>query len=939
MKPVRLSIKGLNSFAQEQIIDFEALSARGLFGIFGPTGSGKSTVLDAITFALYGKIARDSGAKSNEQFININEKSARVALDFEIHADERRRYRALREIKRKEQGGVLTTQLKFYDITEEEQLLAEKGGEFQEQIKRVIGLTYDDFVKTVVLPQGGFQDFLKLENSDRREVLERLFNLEQYGEQLARKVNAQHLKKNQQRIKCEGEQLAYEGLSRAVLQERKQAIDAQQAQLEKQRAAAAEAKERVLRLRQQFDAQQTLARLTRELEQKQAQTTQMKQRAESVQRNRQYQTLEALMTEYERTVEEGKRAKQELATSEEQEKRVRTESEQVRAAYQQLEKQRSEEYPALLKRQTQLEGAVSGYQEYQRVQRSATELGERCRRLEKARAEAAQKHNALQTQQQEQEQRLEAARRELSLLTGADQRQGMSNAILLVQKAVALQEKRAALEAHAQQLEHLCKVLPTAEEQDALAQVEAQIHAVRVELERMEQELSRLGEGAGESPKELLLKLQEREAQIAAHSKRIEIEEVQKRKTETALREAQERLQNAELALVKAQTEQTHAQEQQVQLAQKLKEASGGTENPEQELAGLKQKTQMLVAEHENIQKRHQSVTEQHRTLDTALKLAQEKRARLVQQARTMQEQLYARIEELEIAQFTVESPAERMAQLQQEIARIKSWRLSREEALAYEREIGEHQSALDALSGQVAALEGQAQLPILSEVQYTAEEEAAKRMEQELEQETARGAQELAQYQADLARIVRKEALDAQLSALARELSILQELKNMLSGRKFVEYMAIHQLRYVTLEASALLGEITSGAYAIEVDESGSFKIRDNKNGGQQRNVKSLSGGETFLVSLALALALSAQIQLKGVAPLELFFLDEGFGTLDEGLLDTVMEALERVQHDRLRIGIISHVEQLKERIPVRLNVMQAESGRGGSRVQIEWN
>ena len=91
-------------------------------------------------------------------------------------------------------------------------------------------------------------------------------------------------------------------------------------------------------------------------------------------------------------------------------------------------------------------------------------------------------------------------------------------------------------------------------------------------------------------------------------------------------------------------------------------------------------------------------------------------------------------------------------------------------------------------------------------------------------------------------------------------------------------------------------------------------------------------------MVSLSLALALSSQIQLKGVAPLELFFLDEGFGTLDDDLLDTVVEALEALKHDKLKIGLISHVEQLKQRIPVRLSVTAAESGRGGSKVKIEY-
>ena len=108
--------------------------------------------------------------------------------------------------------------------------------------------------------------------------------------------------------------------------------------------------------------------------------------------------------------------------------------------------------------------------------------------------------------------------------------------------------------------------------------------------------------------------------------------------------------------------------------------------------------------------------------------------------------------------------------------------------------------------------------------------------------------------------------------------------------------------------------------------------------NGGQRRSVDSLSGGETFLTSLSLALALSSQIQLKGNSPLEFFFLDEGFGSLDTELLDVVMESLENLHSDKLSVGIISHVEELKNRVPVKLLVSPCDVGKG-SRVKIEYS
>ncbi|MDL0417928.1 SbcC/MukB-like Walker B domain-containing protein, partial [Clostridioides difficile] len=92
------------------------------------------------------------------------------------------------------------------------------------------------------------------------------------------------------------------------------------------------------------------------------------------------------------------------------------------------------------------------------------------------------------------------------------------------------------------------------------------------------------------------------------------------------------------------------------------------------------------------------------------------------------------------------------------------------------------------------------------------------------------------------------------------------------------------------------------------------------------------------FLTSLSLALALSSQIQLKGSAPLEFFFLDEGFGSLDSELLEIVIESLERLHSNNLSVGIISHVEELKNRVPVKLLVSSSEAGIG-SKVKIEYS
>ncbi|MCL6616672.1 MAG: SMC family ATPase, partial [Anoxybacillus ayderensis] len=190
----------------------------------------------------------------------------------------------------------------------------------------------------------------------------------------------------------------------------------------------------------------------------------------------------------------------------------------------------------------------------------------------------------------------------------------------------------------------------------------------------------------------------------------------------------------------------------------------------------------------------------------------------------------------------------------------------------------------------------------------------------------------------ADLeAKHARFEQLQQERMQLEKLVGQYEELQKVLRGNSFVEFIAEEQLVHVTRYASERLGELTRQRYAIELDSEGGFVIRDDANGGVRRPVTTLSGGETFLTSLSLSLALSAQIQLRGEYPLQFFFLDEGFGTLDQELLDVVMTALERLRGEHMAIGVISHVQELHARMPKRLIVKPAEPSGKGTTVQLE--
>ena len=183
-----------------------------------------------------------------------------------------------------------------------------------------------------------------------------------------------------------------------------------------------------------------------------------------------------------------------------------------------------------------------------------------------------------------------------------------------------------------------------------------------------------------------------------------------------------------------------------------------------------------------------------------------------------------------------------------------------------------------------------------------------------------------------------RHAALSERLLSLSRLQSRLETLKQMFAGNKFVEFIATDILIQIARQASVHLGRLTDRRYALSLDREGNFLVRDDHAGGMTRPVTSLSGGETFLTSLSLALALSAQVQLQGRHPIEFFFLDEGFGSLDPETLELVMSALDALKggdHGRM-IGIISHVEKVKEWLPRYLEVSPPGADGGGSRVTV---
>ena len=166
---------------------------------------------------------------------------------------------------------------------------------------------------------------------------------------------------------------------------------------------------------------------------------------------------------------------------------------------------------------------------------------------------------------------------------------------------------------------------------------------------------------------------------------------------------------------------------------------------------------------------------------------------------------------------------------------------------------------------------------------------------------------------------------LDKQIAAHKADADVASMLGNLLRANKFETWLCSEALSALVQEASATLMELTGDEYELTLNARNDLEVIDYSDAGSTRPVHTLSGGETFQASLALALALSRQVigLSGGKRELNSMFLDEGFGTLDNDTLDTVASTLERLAADSDRmVGVITHVAELAERVPVRFVV-----------------
>ncbi len=1170
MKPIRLEVKGLNSFIDKQVVEFDKLTERGLFGIFGPTGSGKSTILDGITLALYGDIARKSS-----NYINTNCDGVYVSYEFQITGNEVKRYRVDREFRRdNKSGGIRNKSSKIIDITGGvENVLEEKAKAVTSKCEEIIGLKLDDFMRTVVLPQGKFSEFLKLEGKERRNMLERLFNLRKYGDDLSSKLSLEIRKEKDKMNVLEGQLKGYEGVSEEALKAKEEEIN--------EINLSIKSKEELLnKIKKEFEEAEKVWNTQKELYDKRIEEESLVSRSEEIKSFKERVEISnkadkviVFINNLEEILKEIN--KEDLKFSELNKKleELINLREENKLKFEEVAKKKEEKLPDLrLKKEKLLESQKERDILFQ-IKADGVKLKEACKKIFEDRSKCDNKLNSIEENEKRLNEELkekEERKEELfvheefknkinsglfilnsyesldkqfneikseevelkkyikkliedkeksendlkvkveSLSKTRDKLEnllketpGDSNSIL--EKQIKLGEYREKLNKYKEiknSLEESLKSknnfeekLKAFENQKLLLEKEVRelkeyINKVKVEelahklrenlvdgeccpvcgsthheLNKVEKinleesnEKTTLLESKEEKLKELILEFSKIEATLEYENKKIEelnisIEEVgevneerlksleeefntlkdkieefnlKKENLEKNLEKLNEEKNNLENIFNKAEVILCEKIVREKEIASKVKELDKELKLKNSELNSIKNelKIEDIKLENDLILKKEkeknllekeirilrtqleesnkikdelrekrdalkENYLSQKSLLDGKVEVYREKERMikgslkgLIDEALPIEKidikgllkDLQLEIDYIEKAYLNLSEEKEKLEKafnnMNQEVAvtkeRVNSLKLRKENEekkvnLALEEE--GFKTILEVKEG-ILSKDEKEKLKILIEEYHNNFIKVRANIELLIkklngksltEEEWTRVLQEKNNTEKELKEVEEikirlatesesiKKKLEEQRDILhikakqEHKLALLSDLEKLFKGKKFVEFIAANQLKYISIEASKKLKDITNGVYGLEVDENGKFIIRDYKNGGAERDASTLSGGETFLASLALALSLSSQIQLKGTAPLELFFLDEGFGTLDDNLLDVVMSSLERLHHERLSVGIISHVESIKNRVPVKLILTPAEAGIGGSKVKIE--
>lgn len=1158
MRPIRLKIKGLNSFIEEQVIDFEKLTEKGLFGIFGPTGSGKSTVLDGITLALYGEVSRKSS-----NFINTNCNSMSVSYEFQINDAKRKKYKVEREFKRdKKSGNPVSGKCRLIDLDTKE-IIADKVKEINNTCKEIIGLSIEDFTRTVVLPQGKFSEFLKLEGKNRRDMLERLFDLRKYGDILSTKLSKEVFNKKSEEDVLKGQLKGYEDINLDVLKQSQESLKKLKDKYKIEKDNYDELVKIVNEYTEIWSLIQDINGYVEEKKILEDSKSHIDALRNTVSRAESASKLIILVNSYNQTLinlEENKEkennllkelsiVKKDLTQIEDKYKIIKDkydnklpdlkedkiniqdainekilldkltiEIEKYKNLYNDLLKEKIEVNKKIQetvlkidKNNKDIENHLSEINEIKISSelKNDIDLGKTIEdKLESTNKLIINNKNKLEKFIKERENNIASKKdieenlnvsiaklndlksnydkliyncpgdnnillikqQELNILKD---NLNKKNKLLLEEKELLdklkrlkneLEEFKTKNEEYLKEKEVISKKSKQVEINNMVVKIKEELHkgdtcpicggkyendilehkeidkdllkekldnievlinninqniiitSTKIEtinnnLKSIEEELNKdeykitdqqvkkteedfnklyTDINKYNDQKLLLEKDINENSKLSAENQskinsilkileninysidNIELEQDDYLKQSEEYNDILDKLKAKyeitdfktkyeEVKMIEIQIEKLNKQTDEIrslnnkllldkeELSNKLSYTDSRISNGSakiEEKEKFKLEKEMLIKSKvknvNNLDKQLIDINKLINDIENEYKVVESSREKTNLQYQKINESLIS-IKGMETQLINKQNNEKELLDKKlleekfESIEDVKLNYLEPEEIEQYKLKINKYDKRLSEITGAIEGLKLKLNNRDIEEevLNQTKEKKEIKEKEiNDLYEQIIKLNQEIDNIKQKIDEL---NELAEKKTKLEHTLALLADLEKLFKGKKFVEFVAISRLKYISHEASKRLFDITNGNYGLEVDNDGRFKIRDFKNGGVERDASTLSGGETFLASLSLALALSNEIQLKGTAPLELFFLDEGFGTLDDNLLDVVMSSLERINSDKLKIGIISHVESIKNRVPVKLMLTPAESGVGGSKVKIE--
>jgi DNA repair protein SbcC/Rad50 len=898
VRPRLLRVKGLRSFRTEREIDFGDL---GLVAVVGDTGAGKSSILEAITYALYNATTWDQ--RGVKQLISDGAATMSVELEFGVDGHV---YRIARSTSR---GAYPPPSHQLECLTDALVPPLDAEDAINAEVARLVGLDWGGFTSAVILPQGRFQTLLQASPADRTEILKGIFRL---GELAEAREQARDLA------------LGYRGPLDDLQAERARLLPdptaaAREARRRKQEA---EQEERRLRVLAAEWARQEKAAAREEREAERAEAAAERLSRANVRPARELRELKPLLLELEARAAELGTAE---ADAQEHEARLAAALERAERA--------GEGEGELARAKAVLERLVA----------EAPALAAERAELAAARREASREETALVGLRRE----AAAARKvqdAVQALSAADdvlgrlERQRGNARTIAERRADAEALARRRLAAAAERLEPLLRAHAAAHAAHGLEAGEEcpichrelpvgfdpprapAVRAAQEAYDRAEATARNAGE-ARAAADGTLAHLDQAAAEAAR--KRTAAQRVLKRlgdvdlsgPTEAAVRSRQaaleERKVGLETAAAKLSDRAATLERDRTGLPRRFRPAAG---------AGEDRRATLLAA----LEERLAGVQRLRREREAARARLAELRADRDELARRRErelEQPRRRIEkamrQIEAAGVELPPGAEDDTGFAEQLARAKELergadRLAKKLAQTAAEAKMRAAAALDAASAALVEA-GAADAEELEELVIEA---SARRTRARDEEAEAR------------AQIPSARDLDRRIRPLRESIEVLETVASLLTDGRFIGYVVTRRQRALLVLASEILGSMTGGRYGFAED----FRIVDRAF-GQARGSKTLSGGEAFLASLALALGL-VELAARGGGRLEALFLDEGFGSLDADALDDALGELERRAQAGRLVAVVSHIRAVAERIEDVLQVVQEPEGTDVTRV-----